>query len=118
MRSEYAARALSAQGLERAQPLAFQPELEVAALEAANLIVGEMVDHLGEFRVLAEEMPARVATGFDGVFLVISVQRLFHALHEQALAEHVVRLVRAGVIQVFALDVDLSAAEVFGQPLD
>jgi siroheme synthase len=36
---------------------------------------------------------------------------LAHALREQRLADHVVDLVRAGVVQVFALQVDLRAAE-------
>ena len=40
-----------------------------------------------------------------------------HALHQQPLAHDVVRLVRPGVVQVLALDVDASAAEVAGQIL-
>ena len=43
--------------------------------------------------------------------------RLAHALGEQRLADGVVHLVRAGVIQVFALDVDLRAADRFGEAL-
>jgi hypothetical protein len=39
------------------------------------------------------------------------------AAGEQDLAEHVVHLVRAGVVQLFALQVDLGAAEMVGQPL-
>ncbi len=38
---------------------------------------------------------------------------LAHAPRQQALAERVVDLVRAGVQQVFALQVDLRAAELF-----
>ena len=41
---------------------------------------------------------------------------LAHAHGEQTLAEAVVDFVRAGVQQVFALDVDARAAELFGQP--
>ena len=41
---------------------------------------------------------------------------LAHAPGEQRLAEAVVDLVRAGVEQVFALDIDLRAAQVFGEP--
>ena len=37
---------------------------------------------------------------------------LAHALGKQALAERVVDLVRAGVQQVFALEVDFGAAEL------
>ncbi len=40
-----------------------------------------------------------------------------HAAHEQALAHHVVGLVRARVVQVLALDENLRAAEVAGQVL-
>jgi hypothetical protein len=39
---------------------------------------------------------------------------LAHALGEQGLAEGVVDLVRAGVQQVLALEVDFGAAELFG----
>ncbi len=40
-----------------------------------------------------------------------------HALGQQDLADAVVDLVRAGVVQLFALQVDLGAAEMLGQPL-
>ena len=42
---------------------------------------------------------------------------LAHALGEQPLAEGVVDFVRAGVEQVFALEVDFCAAELFRQAL-
>ena len=42
---------------------------------------------------------------------------LAHAAGEQDLAEHVVDLVRAGVVELLALEIDLGAAEVFGEPL-
>ena len=42
---------------------------------------------------------------------------LAHALGEQALAERVVDLVRAGVEQVFALEIDLCAAQLLGEAL-
>ena len=42
---------------------------------------------------------------------------LAHALREQDLAEHVVHLVRAGVIELLALQIDLRAAEMLRQPL-
>lgn len=41
---------------------------------------------------------------------------LAHALGEQGLAEHVVDLVRAGVVQVLALEEDPGATGVFGEP--
>ena len=41
---------------------------------------------------------------------------LSHALGEQSLAEAVVDLVRAGVQQVFALQIDLRAAQFLGEP--
>ena len=43
--------------------------------------------------------------------------RLAHALGQQDLAEAVVDLVRAGVVQLLALEIDLRAAEMLGQPL-
>ena len=42
---------------------------------------------------------------------------LAHAAGEQDLAEHVVDLVRAGVVELVALEIDFCAAEPFGQPL-
>ena len=41
--------------------------------------------------------------------------RLAHALGQQDLAEAVVDLVRAGVVQILALEIDLRAAEMLGQ---
>ena len=43
--------------------------------------------------------------------------RLAHALGEQDLAEAIVDLVRAGVVELLALEIDLRAAEMLGQPL-
>ncbi len=43
--------------------------------------------------------------------------RLAHALGQKHLAQHVVDLVAAGVIELVALEVDFGAAEVPGQPL-
>ena len=40
---------------------------------------------------------------------------LAHALHQQPLAHDVVDLVRAGVVQVFPLDVDLGTTQVLAQ---
>ena len=42
---------------------------------------------------------------------------LAHAAGEQDLAEHVVDLVRAGVVELVALEIDLRSAEPFGQTL-
>ena len=50
-----------------------------AAQQLVDLLVGEVVHQLEQLRVFAEEMPAGVAAGLDGVFLVIAVDGLFHA---------------------------------------
>ena len=42
---------------------------------------------------------------------------LAHPPRHHDLAEHVVDLVRAGVVQLLALEIDFRAAEMFGQPL-
>ena len=42
---------------------------------------------------------------------------LAHPAGEQDLAEHIVDLVRAGVVELVALEIDLGPAELFGQPL-
>ena len=43
--------------------------------------------------------------------------RLAHALGQQHLAQHVVDLVAAGVVQLVALEIDLGAAQLLGQAL-
>ncbi len=43
--------------------------------------------------------------------------RLAHAPGEQDLAEAIVDLVAAGVVELVALEIDLGAAEMLGQPL-
>src|SRR5262249_28045278 len=43
--------------------------------------------------------------------------RLAHALRQHDLAEHVVHLVGAGVVELLALEIDLRAAAMRGQPL-
>ncbi len=42
---------------------------------------------------------------------------LAHAPRQQGLAEHVVDLVRAGMVELVALEIELGAAEMAGQPL-
>ena len=42
--------------------------------------------------------------------------RLAHPPREQDLAEHIVDLVRAGVVELVALEIDLRPAELLGQP--
>ena len=56
-----------------------------------------------------DAMLARAGFGDDALFA--------HAAGEQDLPDHVVDLVGAGVVELLALEVDLGAAEVFGQPL-
>ncbi len=42
---------------------------------------------------------------------------LAHAAGQQDLAHHIVDLVRAGVVQLVALEIDLGAAQVLGEAL-
>ena len=55
-----------------------------AALELAQLLVGQVLDQLEQFRILAEEMLADVGAALDGVFLVLAVDDFAHALDQQA----------------------------------
>src|SRR5665213_1410179 len=43
-----------------------------------------MIHQFEQLRILAEEMPARVAARLDDVFLVIAVHAFFHALEQKA----------------------------------
>src|SRR5262249_14171721 len=55
-----------------------------AAFELGQLIVGQVLDELQQFRIFAEELFADVGAAFDRVFLIFAVNDLAHALHEQA----------------------------------
>ena len=56
------------------------PRVVAAAQQLANLVVGQVIHHRQQLRVFAEKMFARIASGFDRVFLIVAVHRLFHAL--------------------------------------
>ena len=49
-----------------------------------QLIVGQVLDHLEQPRIGAEEVLADVGARFDGVLLILAVDDLAHALGEQA----------------------------------
>ena len=51
-----------------------------AAQQLANLVVGHVIDHLKQLRILAEKMLSGVAARLHRVFLIIAVDRFFHAL--------------------------------------
>ena len=55
-----------------------------AAAQLAQLLVGQVLDQLEQLGILAEEVLADVGAGHDGVLLILAVDDLAHALHEQA----------------------------------
>ena len=55
-----------------------------AAQKLVNLLVRQMIHELQQLGIFAEEMFARVAAGLDGIFLIIAIDRFFHALEQQA----------------------------------
>ena len=57
-----------------------------AAVELPDVVVGHVRDHLEQLGVLPEEVLARVGAAAHLVVLVVAVDRLFHALEQQALA--------------------------------
>ncbi|MGY3656118.1 hypothetical protein ACVJ19_002781 [Bradyrhizobium sp. USDA 376] len=72
------------------------------------------IDHAFEAKARAQRRSgdtvlARAGLGDDAL--------LAHAPRQHDLAEHVVHLVRAGVVELFALEIDLCAAEMLGQTL-
>ena len=75
------------------------------------------------FAHVDDAFQAEVGTGGGGGHAVLAGAGLgdhavlAHAQREQRLAERVVDLVGAGVVQVFALQVDLRPAALFGEPL-
>ena len=55
-----------------------------AEAQALQLIVGQMLDHLQQPRIGAEEVLAEIGARFDGVLLILAVDDLAHPLGEQA----------------------------------
>ena len=56
-----------------------------AAVQAPDVVVGHVLGHLHQFRVLAEEVLAHVGAALGAVVLVIAVDRFLHALSKDAL---------------------------------
>ena len=66
-----------------------------AERQLLELLVGKMLDHVGQTRVRTPEVLAHIRTGFDGVLLILAVHNFAHALDEQpfmVLLEQVVPL--------------------------
>ena len=55
-----------------------------AAPQLLQLLVGQVLDHVEQPRIRAEEVLADVGAGFDGVLLVLAVDDFAHPLGEQA----------------------------------
>ena len=55
-----------------------------AEAQPLQLVVGQMLDHVEQPRVGAEEVLAKVGAALDGVLLVLAVDDLSHPLREQA----------------------------------
>ena len=84
--------------------------------DVERLPAGVLLAHVDD--ALEAEQRAR-GRGGDAVLAGAGLgdhPRLAHALGEQRLAEHVVDLVRAGVVEVLALEQDPRAAGVLAEP--
>ena len=57
-----------------------------AERQLLELVVRQVLDHVEQPRVDAPEVLADVGARFDGVFLILAVDDLAHALDEQAVA--------------------------------
>src|SRR5690348_8447858 len=60
----------------------------IVAAEAhfVKLLVGEMLDHLEQAAIDAEEVFAEIGAGFDAIFLVLAVHDFAHALDQKRIA--------------------------------
>ena len=58
-----------------------------AERQLLELVVREVLDHVQQLRIRAPEMLAEIRARLDGVFLVLAVDDLPHALDEQAVAD-------------------------------
>ena len=83
LRQDHRGRALVAQrrGVGRVHFLGIVP----APCQTADLVVTEMVDHLQQLRMGAEEVLPGIAAGGHDVLLVVAVHRLLHPLREEPL---------------------------------
>jgi hypothetical protein len=86
----------------------------VDVLRLALDVLGAHVDHAFEAEARADGGGGHAVLAGAGLG---DHARLAHAAGQQRLADHVVDLVRAGVVQVFALEVDLRAADHLGPAL-
>ena len=106
--------------LERPRAGLHRAHLGAERLHAQHVrLLAADVDRAHEHHALEAELGAQ-RRGRDAMHAGAGLgddARLAHALGQHDLAEHVVHLVRAGVIEVLALEVDLGAAEMRGQPL-
>ena len=59
-----------------------------AAVEGHDVVIGEMLHHLQQFRASAEEMLAGVGAAAAAVVLIVAVHRLVHALLQDAVLVH------------------------------
>ena len=85
-------------------------DVERLALHVLHAHVHHALEsHQGRGRGGGDAVLARAGLGYEA--------GLSHLLGEEGLAEHVVDLVGAGVVEVLPLEIDLRPAEVLGHPL-
>src|SRR5690606_13421221 len=70
-----------------------------AALELPELVVGVVLDHLGDARVTAYEVLANVGAALGLVGLIVAIRRLVHEVDERALG-----VLREKVVPIAAPD--------------
>ena len=56
-----------------------------APVQTHNVVIGKVIDHGPEFRMLTEEMLPGISPALRLVILILAVNHLIHALLEQAL---------------------------------
>ena len=106
--------------LERLRARLDRPHLGAQRLHAQHVrLLARHVERAHEHHAFETELGAH-RRGGDAVHAGAGLgddARLAHALGQHDLAQHVVHLVRAGVVEILALEINLGAAEMRGQPL-
>src|SRR3990172_9077708 len=54
-----------------------------AAIELSQLFIGIILHHFQKARIGTKEMPPDIFAAYDGVFLIVAIERIFHSFDQE-----------------------------------